>query len=107
MSIKTINLIKGSQLTDEILLDEKYKNVTYLDITDNPNVTTLNHLPNLKVLNISGNCGVDENGIVMCTNIESLNIRGNTRIKDLSKIDHLTNIKVLHLNNNATAYNVD
>ena len=106
MSIKTINLIKGCRLTDEILADKKYLDLEYLDISNNPNVTTLNHLIKLKVVNISGNCGVDENGIVGCVNIESLNVRGNIKIGDLSKINHLTNIKVLYLNN-GTAYNVD
>src|SRR3972149_11930314 len=49
-------------LNDNILLN--YKNIKYLYASDNPNITDVNHLSNLRILEARGDsCGISDNSI--------------------------------------------
>jgi hypothetical protein len=64
---------------------------TKLDVSDNKKITNITHLINLQILDISDNCGIDNNGILLLTNLTYLN---NTKI---TNITHLINLKEINM----------
>lgn len=83
----------GSSLTDEILEQPRYQSLRSLVIRDNPNVTSLKHLPHLEELDISGRCGVGDAGIQGCISLKRLNADDNPRI---TTANHLVSLETLH-----------
>jgi len=70
----------------------KLKNITKLNIGNNPKISNVNHLINLINLNADGfiwKCGLDQNGISELKNITELNVSGNSKI---SNVNHLINL---------------
>jgi len=76
------------RINDAILLN--YPDLTGLDIMNNANVTNINHLTKLIILNVSGICGVDNKGIMNCTNVEKLRVNYNPKITDVNHMTKLT-----------------
>lgn len=85
------NVPNREKITDSIL--KLYPYITKLNVTDNENVTNINHLIYLRKLNASGACRINNSGIIDLTNLTKLNISYNEKITD---IDHLINLQILH-----------
>ena len=76
------------------MISIKNLNLEKLDATHNKKITNVNHMTNLKDLDASGNCGIDNDGIKNI-NPEKLNIEYNGKITD---VKHMTNLKELIIN---------
>ena len=89
-----ITTIRSSRipLTDEILRHRWFTNLRELNVRRRWEVTDLNHLSCLRVLNISQGCGVGDLGIKECLHLEKLDANGNPRITD---VNHLSYLRVL------------
>jgi hypothetical protein len=87
--------LKSKIITQEIIKQEKYRNLKYLNITDNKNITDINHLHKLKILNASGSkCKLGDKGISdLAGNIKELIIINNQFITD---INHLQKLEILN-----------
>ena len=85
----------------------KYVDVIQLQLTDNPKITTVNHLTGsftkLKRLVISEGCGVGDDGIQGCTNLENLNAGSNNLITTLN---HLKMLRVLDISETGGVKNI-
>ena len=77
------------RITDEIL--NCYLNVKYLDISNNNNVTSVNKMTKLQILDAPGNCGVDDNGI-KDINLVELHAPDNPKI---TNVNHMTKLQIL------------
>ena len=68
-NIRIINLYdilqkNRNRLDQQIIEQNKYKNVEKLNIDDNEKIKNVNHMKKtLKKLNCNWNCGIDQNGI--------------------------------------------
>ena len=60
-----------------------------LNASNNPKITVLNHMIQLKKINISGNCGVDDQGIQGLVRMEELCINDNPKITVLNHLIQL------------------
>src|SRR5690606_1083909 len=91
-----ITTIRSSKipLTDGILRHQWFANLRELCVSGNPRVTDLNHLTGLRVLDISGECGVGDAGIKGCHRLEKLNASDNPNVTDLN---HLSCLRVLDI----------
>jgi F-box domain len=78
-----------NRLSDEIL--KNYCFIRSLDTSDNPKITKINHMTNLKKLDASWDCGIDDQRI-QNLNLVELNASNNPKIIN---INHLTNLKKL------------
>lgn len=77
-------------LNDDILKQHSY--IKYLNAFDNANITDVNHLEHLEILDASWNCGIHSSGIKKI-NPKKLDANGNPRIKNIS---HMNNLIELH-----------
>lgn len=66
--------LKSESITQEEIENEKYKNVKYCDLSNNQDVTSVNHLKYLIYLNCSENYAITQEGILECTNVRILNV---------------------------------
>ena len=89
-NIKNIFLEK---LDDNIL--KQYKSAIKLNVTDNQKITNINHMRKIKILNASGDCGINNESIKLI-NPEILIAHGNTKI---TNINHMTNLRELYARN--------
>ena len=73
--------------------DECIRNINLekLIAYDNPKITNVNHMTNLKELNAGGNCGINNEGI-SCVNLEVFDASFNRKI---TNVNHMSNLKVL------------
>ena len=78
-----------TRLNDKILSNYKY--VQKLNACNNPKITNVNHMTNLKVLNASVNCGIDDKGIKE-VDLEILCAYSNSKI---TNVNHMSNLKEL------------
>jgi hypothetical protein len=79
-------------LTDEIL--KKYVWLTELHVYDNPHITNLNHITNLKILNVGGCFNeINDDGIKNLTNLIKLSANNNPYI---TNVNHMINLKELN-----------
>lgn len=70
-------------------------NLTHLDIHNSINITNINHLHNLQILDASGNnCGIDNNGISNLINLTELYIDNNPNV---TAINQFINLRVLNI----------
>src|SRR5690606_11429325 len=76
-------------LNDEIL--RKYPFIKYLNVSNNSQVTYINHLTKLENLNACGKCRID-NGGISDLNLIEISIVANSRITNLN---HMTKLKIL------------
>src|SRR6201996_9367722 len=77
-----INYNVRSLLNDKILKQSKYKHVTKLNIYDNEKIKDVSQMAStLKILNVNGNCGIDQNGIKYL-HLTKLDAYDNEKIKD-------------------------
>src|ERR1700753_1202030 len=75
-----------SLLNDIILKQSKYKHIIKLNAANNKNIKdVLQHVSTLKILNASGYCGIDQNGI-KDLHLTKLNANRNEKIKDVSQM---------------------
>ena len=81
-------------LNDHIL--KQYIDVTELNASNNSKITTLNHMTKLRKLNITGDCGVGDQGI-LDLNLEELNAENNPKITTLN---HMTKLRKLDISGN-------
>src|SRR5258706_292463 len=79
------------KLNDCIL--KQYVDVIELNARHNPKITSLNHMTKLKILNISWNCGVGNQGI-SDLNLEELDAWYNPKITTLN---HMTKLRILNI----------
>jgi len=79
----------SSYFDDDILMN--YIDATKLNAKGNRNITDVNHMTKLKVLDASSVCGIDDDGIKNL-NLEILIVDSNDKIKN---IKHMTNLKEL------------
>jgi hypothetical protein len=86
--------LKSKTITQEVINQEKYKNLKYLNITDNKNITDINHLQKLEILYASGS-RLGNEGISELKNIKILDISYN---KYITNINHLYKLEILHAN---------
>lgn len=87
-----ITHVKCKEGDTSILEQQKYKKITYLDIEDNKNITSVNHLKYLTYLNCSGSCGVADGGISEIFNVTNLDVSGNKRITNINHLKMLTSL---------------
>src|SRR5690349_615990 len=90
LNIKKLT-VNNYNFTDEHL--KHFKLIEYLDVDDNPNITTVNHLKNLKRLYAKGNSGINDNRIKDLEFIEELYVSNNPNI---TTVNHLKNLKILY-----------
>ena len=88
------------KLNDEIL--KSYSYVKYLDASNNFKITNINHMTNLKKLNASRNCGINNEGIKNL-NLIKLDMNNNISNKELKnlnliKLSLVNNDKIKNLN---------
>lgn len=79
------------KLSDEIL--KLYPFCIKLYAGNNANITDINHLIDLQILNAWGNCGIDDIGLRKLTNLTKLNAGDNERI---TNINHLAKLQILY-----------
>ena len=84
--IDCVYLVK---LDDKNLLD--YKFAKKLDARHGRKITNVNHMINLKILDASGDCGINDNGIKNI-NLEKLYVSYNHKI---TNVNHMTKLKIL------------
>ena len=82
------------KLTTRILKYYIFRNVVSLDASDNNKINDVSFMKNLKKLNASDECGIDQNGIKELDLFE-LNANYNIKIKDVS---FMKNLKILYAN---------
>ena len=82
------------KLTDEILKQgDRYKWLEYLNAFDNPYITNVNHMVNLRKLDASGhNCGINDDGISEL-NLVELHTAYNRKI---TNVNHMTKLEILY-----------
>jgi hypothetical protein len=88
-----IKKICFGKMTDDILKYHIFRELTFLEIYDNHNITYLGHLK-LKSLRIDCAYGITQESIANLTNLTDLHIEGNSTIVDLN---HMTNLKKLFI----------
>ena len=66
-------------------------------ISYNPAITDINHMTKLKILDISGSCGVGDSGIKNIYNLITLDASYNPKI---TNIDHMTKLRILDIRGN-------
>ena len=66
-----------------------------MNASNNPKVTTVNHLVKLEILDVSWNCGINNAGIVNCINLESLSAIDNPKI---TNVNHLVKLEKIVAN---------
>ena len=72
----------------------KCTSITKLNINNNENIIDVNHLSNLEELNISGNCNVDQKGILNLKLVKILNVSKN---EGITNVNHLSNLEELNI----------
>src|SRR5690606_8268728 len=78
----------SKKITDNILGQKKYYHLISLNLSNNSQITNVNHMTNLKILHASGgDCGIDNKGIGKLNLIE-LHANGNIKI---TNVNHMTN----------------
>ncbi len=70
----------------------KELNLEHLSANNCKNITNINHMSKLKILDVSGNCGVNDYGIKNLLNIVELNASENTKI---TNVNHMLKLKIL------------
>src|ERR1700744_4032630 len=84
-------------LNDKILKQSKYKHLTKLNADLNVKIKDVSQMAStLKILNVSGYCGIDQNGIKNL-HLTELNACNNKKIKDVSQ---MTSLKILDARGN-------
>ncbi len=78
-------------LTTESLSQIKYINVAELDVSNNRKITNVSYMKNLKKLNASGNCGIDQKGIEGLDLVE-LHVSNNRKITNASFMKKLNKL---------------
>jgi len=79
------------KLNDDIIKQHPY--IKYLFAFDNSNITDINHLEHLEVLDASWECGIHSQGLKNITSLKVLDVNGNPRVK---KINQMTKLEKLH-----------
>lgn len=86
-------------LTNKILL--QHPNIKYLDASNNPKITNINHLPLLQRLRASNKvtftisselCGISDNSMKQCVNLKFLDASDNPKI---TNVNHCTKLIAL------------
>ena len=67
-------------LTDQILEQERY-DLIWLNASNNPRIKTVRYMNKLKKLDATGNCGINDEGIQKCINLNFLYANYNPKIK--------------------------
>jgi len=70
-----------------LVCDFIYLKFSFFDNFNNPKITKVNHMTNLKVLKASYNCGIDDKGI-MDNNLEKIYMSHNSKI---TNVNHMKN----------------
>ena len=78
------------KLTDEILL--KYPKLEKLNAWNNPKITKISYLKNLKILNASDNSGINDESLIGLDLVE-LNVNDNPKITKINSLEKFKNIK--------------
>lgn len=74
-----------------------------LDVSNNSNITNINHLQNIKILHARGdNCGINDHGISNLFLIEYLFVSDNPYV---TNINHFKNLKLLYAEGNSSINN--
>lgn len=84
------------RITDDIIKQQVYTKLQYLNLNGNLYVTDINHLKNLKELDAHGSCKLNNNGIKEL-NIKTLKVSDNPNITDIT---HMTDIVYLDASGN-------
>ena len=90
LKIKKLN---NSNISDEILRQEKFIDLEELNANNNKKIKNVNNLTKLKILDCSYDCGIDQEGIKDLQLIEVLYASDNKKIKN---VNHLTKLKVIN-----------
>lgn len=77
------------KINQDILLQNKYKNIKKLDINNNKLVYDINHLENLVVLDCHGDCNLRNDGLNKLKNIQILCLAQNGIIEDINNLEKL------------------
>jgi len=77
-------------LTDDIL--QNYPFIKKLNASNNPHITTVNHMSRLEILYAQGNCGIDDKGI-QNANLKELRADSNPRI---TTVNHMSRLEILN-----------
>ena len=56
-------VVRNSRLSDDIIFQKKFSRIVDLDVSNNPKITNVSFMKNLKILNTGWNCGINQNGI--------------------------------------------
>ena len=74
---------KYQHLTDKILQQDIFEQLIEINVYNNNKIKDLNKFhKTLKIINISWNCGVDDNGIKDCLKLIEINPFNNPKIKN-------------------------
>lgn len=83
----------NKKLTDEILLQYKFRDLKYLYAPyENSAITNINHLQNLEYLDARYETGINQYGISKLKNITYLNIDMNSKITNVNHLKKLTHL---------------
>ena len=85
------NVPNKYKLTDKIL--KSYLRVIKLNASHNNKITNVNHLINLRILHVRGNCGIGDDGLNRLTNLTELDAGNNNEI---TNVNHLINLRILY-----------
>ena len=86
--LKKLNAKKISQ---EDIMEEFYEKLEEIDCSYNENITSLNHMTNIKIVNISGQvCGLE--------NVEEINCYQNYQITSLNHMKKLRMVNIINTN---------
>jgi hypothetical protein len=91
-NIKIVDKNEGKFLTDEILLQPKFLQLTKLNVKNHQKITNLNRFKKLTEINIGNDCGVDDAGICELENLLIINADCNKKITNLNQFKKLTEI---------------
>src|SRR5687767_1539385 len=78
------------KFTDEIL--KSYHNVKYLNVCNDSEVTNINHMKELRILDARRNSGIKNEGIKECDKIIELNASDNPKV---TYVNHMRELKKL------------
>lgn len=92
--LKNISKQQRLNLTNDILKQKKFRNLKYLNISNNQNVTEIDHLIRLEILIARGMKCVLNQSSIQNLNLVELDVHNNLRITDLN---HMTRLEKLDI----------
>src|SRR5690606_35851300 len=83
-----------NKITNKILKQKKYSHLISLNLSNNSQISNVNHIKKLKILYAGWGCGINNKGISKLNLIE-LYVSYNNKI---TNVNHMTDLKILYAN---------